>query len=211
MPTKYTAALAVILVAFVLSGLLMLFIWLQTRSKQLATHGEEDPYTFKDKLHTPRRLHQSARLCSALPVTNTSHRGWTAHAKTNEDAAPDTLHIKRGSATLTTAQPVWLGSRRQLDAVLDSPIDYRSPSGSKRKSLRRFTSDPECAWPKPLLLTKTQQRDSLEQQPWRNSRGGSSCYSRPSSWYSAANRSELQETDSSHEFQVDLGLRIPVN
>lgn len=184
MSTASMVRLISVLVAFCLCGVLVvLYLWQRTRSRHVVVqyhHGSSLP---GEKLHAPAASVSSrCSVYSAATPIRPSHIKrdyWTP--ATDQSTAPATFHVNRGVIGLAPVQPARLGSCRRAAITLESPIDRGSPFQLKRGSARRFTSNSERAWPQPFLLAETELDNLLKQQPWRNSSGGSSCYSRPSS------------------------------
>ena len=189
---------------------MILYLWQRTRSRHVVVRYHHGSFPPEEKLPAPATSASSrCSVYSAATPIRPSHNKWDYRTTaTDQSTAPATFHIDRGVATLATVQPARLESYGQAAIALESPIDRRSPFQLKRGSARRFVSNSERAWPQPLLLAETEQDNLLEQRPWRNSSGGSSCYSRPSSWYSVADTGEPPARELSCGFGAGPGPTI---
>jgi hypothetical protein len=191
-----TTGLAVTLLAFFLCGmLLMLCIWLQKRSIQLMTQHEQYPHMVRKNFYTHSTSgssHQSDGLCSAATVTTPNHNDWTAQITTGHNLTPSVLRVNQDEDVLATIRPARLANCRQENTNFGLFSDERSVSISGYERARGLDLDLERGWLQPLSPTWSEREGLLEQQLWRNSSGGSSCYSHPSSWYGSANAEEVQ-------------------
>ncbi|KAH9861339.1 hypothetical protein J1614_011085 [Plenodomus biglobosus] len=213
MSVEYAAGLAVTLVAVILCGvLLLLCAWLQVHNRQLAPQQQKKfPHKLGEKFHThinPGKLQRSEGFRSTATVTHPSNSRCAAQTTADQDTARNAFHVGRDAAAPATLQLVRLGNCRRSDAVFESSLDCGSPSRWQRESTGTFSSELDCAWPRPLVITRNNQQDPLKQQVWRNSSGGSSYYSRPSSWYSAANTGELEDTGLSRVCRAGPGPTV---
>jgi hypothetical protein len=210
MSATSTAGLITMLVVFFLCGLLMfLYIWLQARSRQLPPQHQHPPPVPPKDPYTPAAsisLQHSAKACTAATTTkpsNSRRHAWPTAAK--RSAVHSLFGMDQRADGLAVVYPARLGSCGQTDLSSETLVGRQSPFQIKCKGIRRFSSDPESAWPQPLQPAWTKQDRLPEQQLWRNSSGGSSCYSRPSSWYSVA---ELQEREEDVECRLVAGLGL---
>ncbi len=193
------AGLVLVAVAFFLCGMLIsLYIWRQTRSRHLAIQYQHCPSLLEKRQlrtpATPTSLQHYTKACGATATTQLSSSQWYAQATvTDEYRTHNAFSTNQSADVLTAIRPARLQNYKQVDSVIESPIDRESPFQLKRASARRFSSDLERAWPQLLPPAQTEQEGLLERLLWRNSSGGSSCYSRPSSWYSVAGTEQSEE------------------
>jgi hypothetical protein len=198
MSSASTAVLVAIPVTYFLCGLLMsLYIWLQARRRQIPLqHQHPPPVPLKDS-YTPATstsLQHSARACTAATTTkpsNSQQHAWPTAAK--RSAAHSLLGIDQIADVLAAVYPARLRSCRQKELSSETLVGRQSPFQIKCKGMGRFSSDLESAWPQPLQPAWTKQDRLPEQQLWRNSSGGSSFYSRPSSWRSVSDTEGVEE------------------
>jgi hypothetical protein len=188
MSAGFLARLVVMPVALFLCGLLLsLYIRQWTRSKRPATgHQYSSPFPRKDP-YTPATSVGSRRdagACTAATITRPNYsQRHTQPTVANHSEAHNTCSINRGADVLATLRPARLGSCRRVDASLESPIDPRHPFQLKCVPAGKVSLHLESAWLQPLPPVWAELEGLLEQPLWRNSSGGSSCYSRPASWY----------------------------
>jgi hypothetical protein len=198
MSSASTAVLVALLVTCSLCGLLMsLCIWLQARRRQIPLQHQHPPPVPPKDSYTPATstsLQHSARVCTAANTTkpsNSQQHAWPTAAK--RSAAHSLLGMDQIADVLAAIYPARLGSCRQKELSSETLVGRQSPFQIKCKGMGRFSSDLESAWPQPLQPAWTKQDRLPEQQLWRNSSGGSSFYSWPSSWRSVSDTEGAEE------------------
>lgn len=150
---------------------------------------------------------------STVADSNTpAHSQWHAQPSAIDYRAACSTQSDRHSAeALPTIQKPKPQGRSLLDATVALPTDCRNSSLLDDAPARRLGLDLERAWLKPLPLAHTKSFRLEEQLLWRNSSGGSSCYSRLSSWYSVANAGGSQEEELRCELGAGPGPTIQVD
>lgn len=198
MSTAFIAGLVAVPVVFFLCVLLVfLGTWAQMQSTSSATrHRNPLPVPAKD-YHSPATSTGSFKCAGVRSVATLSrpvHSQWHARPKvTDQRAACSTFKIYRGADALAAAHLPSVKSYSQVKAIVEPLIDRKSPFPLPCGSAQRVSLDLESAWPQPLQPAWTEREGLLEQQLWRSSSGGSSCYSRPGSWRSVSDTEELAE------------------
>ena len=157
------------------------------------------PVLEKNYYHTPT-LSTSSFGCtkanSAATSTTPVHSQWHTQPSTADHRAGYSTPIAYQSAeVLAAAHAPRLHSHNPLGTTLALPTDSRNSFSLKSASARRLGLDLERVWPPLLPQVQTERNSWQGQLLWRNSSGGSSCYSRPSSWYSISSTEELGEAD----------------
>jgi hypothetical protein len=205
MPVASITGLVIVSAALCLCGLFsLLYVWRQRRSRR-ALQYQHHPSLLTDKLYSPVSS-ASPRHVAERAAPRTSRCQWrTQTAAADQSAAPSTVFAGQSADAVSAVPPARLRSSTQAAAGLEPPIHTTRPFRLKRGSARRFVANPERAWPQPLLLAQTFQDSLVEQRMWRSSSGGSSCYSRPSSWYSVGSRDGLGEADTYRELEAGSG------
>lgn len=189
MYTTAIAGLIALVVACFLCGLLMfLYTRLRACCRQLSTQQQHPPPVPLKDFYTPATLsslQHSARACTAATTTNprnSQQHAWPIVAKQNVPSSP--LGMVQCAEVLAVVNPARLESSCPTDLSSETLVGHHSPLEIKCNGIGRFSLDLESAWPQPLQPARTKQK-YFPEQLWRNSSGGSSFYSQPSSWCSS--------------------------
>ena len=146
-----------------------------------------------------------ATTFSPTPVRNQWH---TLARAADHRAACNTHSICQSAEVPAPGQSTGTQGREQAVISPASLLEDIGSSLPNDASARRFGLDLERVWLQPLPSAQIE-RDSLQKQSlWRNSSGGSSCYSRPSSWYSVADTGEPPARELSCGFGAGPGPTI---
>jgi hypothetical protein len=197
---------AVPVALFTCALLAFICIWARVHYTRLAAGYQSRPPVPEKDYARPSRVTRCRKGTSdGRPPTAQQHMA-RVPLVTTPCASYITLHSSSGaeSASSTTlATPAQLEQETEREAkkrqkneeglrelpLLD-PIFSLQVEG---RQSRAFNVDLEGAWPEPLQRARIKQATSRELQRWRNSSGGSSFYSRPSSWRSVSDIDELEE------------------
>lgn len=148
-----------------------------------------------------------ATTFSPMPVRNQWH---TLARAADHRAACNTHSICQSAEVPAPGQSTGTQGREQAVISPASLLDDIGSSLPDDASARRFGLDLERVWLQPLKSAQIE-RDSLQKQSlWRNSSGGSSCYSRPSSWYSNSSTGEFEATWLIHGLSLGQGPTMHV-
>jgi hypothetical protein len=191
---------------FTCALLAFICIWTRVHRTRLAAgYQTRPPVPEKDYAQPSRVTRWGKDTRDGRPPTAQQHMA-RVPLVTTQCASYTTLHTTLGAdfaSSTTLATPTELeqeterGTRKRQEdegAVCELPsLATIFSSQEEGRQLSAIDVDLEGAWPKPLQLARLKQATRREPQLWRNSSGGSSFYSRPSSWRSVSDIDELEE------------------
>jgi hypothetical protein len=173
------------------------------------------PVLEKTHRHTPASSTSSFNCSRAKAVaasTTLVHSQWHAQKRPADRTASYGMQsIYQSIEELATTQSPRPQGHKQSGAIAESLLDDRGSYQPKDASARRLGLDLERVWPQPLLPAQTERSGRQEQWLWRNSSGGSSFYSRPSSWYSVTDAGEQEGAVVEYAFGAGPGPTIRAN
>lgn len=207
-----------LVIAIVACFLCALFALLYARSQMSGRELSQKPRSFlprrkDDYYHAPTMSTSSfgcAEVSRTAAVATLVHNEWhTQPSKTDSRAAHGMQDDCQSTEVLASApgNPE-LEGYEPSDSLVVLLTDCRGLVLSESTSARRLGLDLERAQLQLLPPAHTKRGSSQEQLLWRNSSGGSSCYSRPSSWYSVPTTEEPGKIDLGCGFRGGPGPTI---
>lgn len=190
---------------FMCALLAFIYIWARVHRTRLAARYQTRPPVPEKDYAQPSRVIRwekgtsdyrppaAQQHIARLPLVTTQCASYTTpHSILGAEFASSTTlatptELEQGTERETRKRQEDKGAVCELPSL--GPIFSSQGEGRQPSALDR---DLEGAWPKPLQLARLKQTTRREPQQWRNSSGGSSFYSRPSSWRSVSEIDELE-------------------
>lgn len=199
--TSFTGLLIMPLAFFMCALLILLYVWLQARREQLAIQQRYQSLPSKRDLFAPtvsNKIQHGSQAYTAFPAT-TSRFSW----ESTYPIVAANCGIKVPAATIKQESDIHSPIRStppksfiDTNSTTELLGNCRNLFQLKEGSIKRSSLESESAGLQPLPLVWTKQKTFQEQRIWRNSSSGSSCYSRPASWYSVLDLERGEDTTS---------------
>lgn len=190
--TAHRLVLVVVSIVSVLFALLIcLYIWRQICCRFVAAEKQNALFALEKAASSPAALTDLYRGTTAhnAPTVDTTvlTKSYFQPDSVSQPTAGRTFSIYRGTDILDAVYlpPIRVEGSYQTHGSADSPTNCQSPPNLNRECAGRSSAGLTISWPQLYLPTQDKRSSSLG-QTWRNSSGGSSYYSRPSSWYSVS-------------------------